>query len=362
MEKLVRKQVLNTDKYVAGKPISEVKRELGLEEVIKLASNENPIGCSPKVKEAIKSLLDDTSLYPDSGSFELKSSIAKKFNVSNNQIFCGAGSDSLIKVLCNTFLNEGEESIMAEVTFPRYESNTKLMGAECVKIPMKNNGLDIEKMVDAITDKTKIIWFCNPNNPTGNIFTKEELMKVLDRIPSNVIIVMDEAYVEYVESNDFPNSFELLPKYSNMIILRTFSKAYGLASLRCGYGIASEDMVQYINRVVNPFDVSLYAQVGATAAINDDDFLKRVLDTNREGKEYLYKEFEDMGLTYIDTHTNFIMVDLNRDDKPIFDALLKKGIIIRPGFLLGMPNWLRITIGTMEENKKFIQAMRELIK
>lgn len=361
MDKLVRKQVLNTAKYVAGKPINEVKRELGVEEVIKLASNENPLGCSQKVKEAIKTLADNIALYPDSGNFELKTAIGEKFNVPKEKIFCGAGSDSLIMEICNTFLNEGEESIMAEVTFPRYEAGTKLMGAECVKIPMKDHGLDIEKMVDAITDKTKIIWFCNPNNPTGTITTKEEFMKVLDRIPNRVIIVMDEAYVEYVENKDFPNSLELLQKYPNMIVLRTFSKGYGLAALRCGYGIANEEIVQYVSRIINPFDVNLYAQVAAVAAIKDDEFLKRTLDMNREGKEYLYKEFKDMGFDYIESHTNFIMVNLNRDDKPISDGLLKKGIIIRSGYLLGMPNWLRISIGTMEQNKKLIQAMKELI-
>ncbi|MBU5592593.1 histidinol-phosphate transaminase [Clostridium sp. MSJ-4] len=357
----IRKDVLNIEKYVAGKPISEVKRELGLDEVIKLASNENPLGCSPKAKEVIMNMINDSALYPDSSSYELKRAIAKKLNVSPEQIFCGAGSDSLIKVLCNTLLESGDETIMGQVTFPRYETSTKLMGAKAIKIPMKNNALDLEAMVDAITDKTKIIWFCNPNNPTGNIFKKADFDKILNKIPDSVIIVMDEAYVEYVVDPDFPDSLELLKNHPNMIILRTFSKAYGLASLRCGYGVASEDLVQYVNRVINPFDVNLFAQNAAVVAIEDDEFLKKVYDTNNVEKEFLYSEFKNLGLEYIETNTNFIMVNLNRDDKPIFDALLKKGIIIRPGFLLDMPQWLRISIGTREQNEKFVKALKEIL-
>ena len=357
----IRKEVLSVEKYVAGKPISEVKRELCLDQVIKLASNENPLGCSPKAKEVIKDMINDSALYPDSASYELKLALGKKLNVSKDQIFCGAGSDSLIKVLCNTFLSKDDESIMANVTFPRYDTNTRLMGAKSIKVPMKDNALDIEAMVDAITDKTKIIWFCNPNNPTGNIFKKEEFNKVLRRIPKKVIIVMDEAYVEYVESNDFPNSLELLKENPNIIVLRTFSKAYGLASLRCGYGIATEELVGYLNRVINPFDVNLFAQNAAIAALLDEEFLNKVYETNNEEKTFLYEEFSKMNLDYIATDANFIMVNLNRDDKPIFDALLKKGVIIRPGFLLDMPQWLRITIGTREQNEKVVKALKEVI-
>lgn len=358
----IRQEVLNIEKYVAGKPISEVKRELGLEEVIKLASNENPLGCSPKVKEILAQMVEETALYPDASSYELKNILAARLKVKPEQIFCGAGSDSLIRVLCNTLLNPGDESIMAEVTFPRYEASTKLMGAKAVKIKMKDNGLDLEAMVNAITDKTKVIWFCNPNNPTGNIFTKQDFEKVMDRIPENVIIVMDEAYIEYVTDSNFPDSIELLKTHPNMIILRTFSKAYGLAALRCGYGIAHEDLVQYVNRVVNPFDVNLYVQKAAVAALEDEKFLNRVYETNKEERDNLYKEFDNMGLSYIKTHANFIMVNLGQDDKPVFDKLLRKGIIIRPGFLLGMPGWLRITIGTREQNNKLIEALKEVLK
>lgn len=361
MKKIIRKEVLDTEKYVAGKPISEVKRELGLKEVIKLASNENPLGCSPDVKKVLYNLINNTALYPDSGNFQLKQALANHYNVNVSQVFCGGGSDSLIKVLCITFLNPGDESIIAQVTFPRYESNIKLMGGICVKIPMKNNGLDVDAMVNAITDKTKMIWMCNPNNPTGSIFTKEDLQRVLDRIPKNVIIVMDEAYIEYVEDKNFPDSMEILNQYPNMITLRTFSKAYGLAGLRCGYGIANEELVGYINRVINPFDVNLFAQVAAVSALEDQDFLKEVVDENRKEREYLSKYFEEKKLEYVNSNTNFIMVNINRDDKPVYEAMLKKGVIIRPGFLLGMPQWLRISIGTKEQNRKLVQVLNDVL-
>lgn len=358
----IRPEVLNIQKYVAGKPISEVKRELGLEEVIKLASNENPLGCSPKAKEVIKRVIEEASLYPDSSSYELKKAIAKKLKVKEGQIFCGAGSDSLIKVICQTILNPEDESIMGEVTFSRYEDNTKLMGAKVVKVPLKDNFLDIEAMVERITPKTKVIWFCNPNNPTGGMFTGTELSKVLHKIPKNVYIIMDEAYYEYVTDEDYPDSLKLLPEYPNMIILRTFSKAYGLASLRCGYGICHEELVQYLNRVINPFDVNLFAQYAAIAALEDEEYLKLVHDTNKAQKEYLCKEFDDMKLNYVPSNTNFIMVDVKGQDKFLFDYLLKKGIIIRPGFLLGVPGWLRVSIGTEYQNKRFIEELKQGMK
>jgi len=355
----VRKEILGLSVYKAGKPISEVKRELGLCDVTKLASNENALGCSPKVKAVLRELIEETHMYPDASNFELKDALSVKLGVGPDQIFCSTGSDSLIRVICNTFLQPGDESIMAAITFPRYEASTKLMGATCSIIPMMNNGLDLEKMVEAINDKTKIMWFCNPNNPTGTIFTKSQFVNVLKRIPDHVLIVMDEAYIEYVTSKEFPNALEFLKDYPNMIILRTFSKAYGLASLRIGYGIASEELTSYFNRVIGPFDVNLFAQKAAVAALGDEEFLKQVLKNNVIGKEYFCQQFKMMNLSYIDTNTNFIMVDTQVDDSKVFDKLLKKGIIVRPGYLLGMPGWLRITIGTEKQNELFIGALKE---
>jgi histidinol-phosphate aminotransferase len=357
----VREEVLGMEKYVAGKPISEVKRELGLNEVIKLASNENPLGCSPKVKQALKETIQETCLYPDAANYELKKTIAENLGIKSNQIFCGTGSDLLIRVICSTFLNHGDESIMAEITFSRYDAATKLMGGKTVLVPMKNHGLDVDKMVESITERTKMIWFCNPNNPTGTIFRKADLERIIKRIPENVIVIMDEAYIEYVTDEEYPDSLSLLDKYPNMIILRTFSKAYGLASLRCGYGIANEEMVNYFNTVIGPFDVNLFAQKAAVAALEDKDYLNFVYETNKIGKEYLYKQFRKLDLEFIESNANFIMVKSRIDDKFVFNELLKKGIIMRPGHLLGMPGWMRVTIGTQEQNEAFIKALEEIL-
>jgi histidinol-phosphate aminotransferase len=357
----VRDEVLGMERYVAGKPISEVKRELELTEVIKLASNENPLGCSPRVKQALSDTINEACLYPDASNYELKHAIAKNLGVKPSEVFCGTGSDSLIRVICSTLINPGDESIMAEVTFSRYDAGIKLMGGKSVLISMKNHGLDIDKMVESITERTKIIWFCNPNNPTGTIFRKTDLERIIDRIPENVIAVMDEAYIEYVTDEEYPDSLSLLNKYSNLIILRTFSKAYGLASLRCGYGIANEELVNYFNTVIGPFDVNLFAQNAAVAALQDKEYLKFVHETNKLGREYLYKEFQRLRLDYIKTNANFIMVSTRLDDKIVFNELLKKGIIIRPGYLLGMPGWMRVTIGTKSQNEVFIAALEYIL-
>ncbi|WP_288222314.1 histidinol-phosphate transaminase [uncultured Clostridium sp.] len=362
MEYRVREEVKKLGKYVSGKPIDEVKREYGISRVVKLASNENPLGTSDKVKKLMVDLVNEMNMYPDAASFDFKEALSNKLDINRNMIFCGAGSDSLINVICGVFLDKNDESIMAEITFPRYESNTKLMGAKAVKIPLKNNALDLEAMVKAINDKTKIIWFCNPNNPTGGIFTKSELDRVLNRIPSSVIIVMDEAYGEYVTSEEYPNSLELLKYYPNMIILKTLSKAYGLASLRFGYGIANEKIVDYMNRVINAFDVNLFAQKAATVAIQDDEFLSKVKSFNEEQREFLYGEFEKIGLDFIKSQANFIMVNVNGDDKPIHEYLLKHGYIIRPGYLLDMPGWIRVSLGTNEQNLEFTNLLKEAIE
>nr|WP_291649822.1 histidinol-phosphate transaminase [Clostridium sp.] len=362
MKYRVRDEVKRLDKYVAGKPIDEVKREFRIDKVVKLASNENPLGTSNKVRELIAELVNEMNMYPDSSSYDFKETLSSKFRISRDMIFCGAGSDSLINVICEVFLDKDDESIMAEITFPRYESNTVLMGAKPIKVPLKNNGLDLEAMVDAITDKTKLLWLCNPNNPTGGIFTKEDLDKVLCKIPEEVVIIMDEAYCEYVDSEDYPDSLELLKSYPNMIVLRTLSKAYGLASLRFGYGIANEEIVDYINRVINAFDVNLFAQKAAVVAIEDEEFINEVKIFNKEQRDYLTKKFNEMGLEYIESQANFIMVNVNGDDRPIHEYLLRHGYIIRPGYLLDMPEWIRVSIGTKEQNVEFCELLYDAIK
>lgn len=358
----VRDAILGLKAYQAGKPIDEVKRELGLDDIIKMASNENPLGCSPEVQKIIANLAAEVNLYPDASNYELKKALSEYLDVSTERIFCGAGSDLLIRVICSLFVNPGDETIMPEVSFQRYEDSTQLMGGKIVKIPMKNHGIDIERTIAAINDRTRVIWLCTPNNPTGPILTKDDLFGALDRIPRDVIIIMDEAYHEYVTDERYPDTIALLDKYENMIILRTFSKAYGLAGLRLGYGMASEEITQYMNSIIGPFDTNLIAQAAAIAALKDQEFLKRVVEENARGKNYFYKEFEGLGLEYIVTEANFIMVNINKDDKAVFQSLLRKGIIVRPGHLFSMNGWLRVSIGTMEQNKRFINELEQILK
>ena len=362
MKRAIRKEIKILAPYIAGKPIDEVKREYGIDRVVKLASNENPYGASPKALNAINEILNDTGLYPDASSYDLKKAIANKFNVKEDMVFCGAGSDSLIKDICLTMLDKGDESIMGDITFPRYESNTILMGGTPILVPLKKGKLDIEAMVNKITDKTKVIWFCNPNNPTGTIFTEKEFESIINKIPSHIMIVMDEAYEEFVSREDFPNTLELMKKYDNIVLLKTFSKAYGLASLRIGYGIANEEFVSYINRVINAFDCNLYAQKACVISINDNEHTDFVIRENSIQREYLKSEFDNMGLKYLESQANFIMVDVNGDDKVIHEYLLSKGFIIRPGFLLNMPGFIRVSIGKEKDNREFVSLLKDAIK
>lgn len=356
-----RDEILNLKPYVAGKPIDEVKREFGLDEVIKLASNENPLGISEKVKEALRGQISETELYPDASNYDLRHKIAEFYNVKPEEVFCSTGCDMLIRVISQLFVNEGDEVVAPEVTFSSYEIATKLMGGRFIKVPMKNNAIDIDEMLNSITQKTKVVWFCNPNNPTGTIFGEDVLLKILKNVSPNVMVIMDEAYAEFVEDEDYPNSFKYFRDYPNLIILKTFSKVYGLASLRCGYGIADEELVKYFNRVIGPFDVNAFAQKAAVAAMDDQEFVKLVQKNNSEGKKYLYKSFEDMGLEYIKTNSNFIIVNLKTDDVKVFNELLKRGVIIRPGTFLGMPGWLRVSIGLRKQNEKFVKELKSVL-
>lgn len=358
----VREEIKSMKRYVAGKPISEVKRELGIETVVKMASNENPMGASPKVKEAILKTYEDVSLYPDSGSFGLRQELSQMTGRPMEEIFVGGGSDSLIKVISSTMLSSGDEIIMGEHSFSRYEDNAKLMGAVVVKTDMEKLVLNLDAMEKAITEKTKIIYLCNPNNPTGSSFGKADFEAFIAKVSSDILIIMDEAYREYVTREDYFDALDYLDEYKNLIVLRTFSKAYGMASLRVGYGFADPELVGYFYRVVDPFDVNLFAQEAAVAALRDQAFLRQVIERNTEGKHYFYRELEEMGLPYVVSDTNFILWDTKSDDMEIFKRLMKKGYIIRPGGFLGIPGHIRVTISTMENNRGFMEAYKEVLK
>jgi histidinol-phosphate aminotransferase len=328
---LTRKGILDLKPYIPGKPIEEVKRELGLKEVIKLASNETSVGPSPLAIEAIKKEIKNINLYPEGSSSLLREKLAHRLSIDKEMIIIGNGEDDIIDLIGMAFINDGDEVITGEITFPAYETITK------------------------------IVFLCNPNNPTGTIVDKEAVDRFIKQVPEDVVVVFDEAYYDYVEDQNYPNSLSYVLEGKNVIVLHTFSKIAGIAGVRVGYGIAKHELIGYLNRVVNPFTTNRLAQVAALASLDDEEHRKKVLKSNQEGKKYLYRELKKIDLFHLPTEANFIFIDLKEDSEVIFEKLLKKGIIIRPGKTWGCPNFIRVTIGTLVENKKFIQAIRELI-
>jgi len=351
-----REELKDLVPYKPGKPIEDVKREYGLKDVIKLASNENPLGCSPKAIEALKEAAETLALYPDGNSTILREALAKKLNLKLEQVLPSSGSDEMVDLISKAFINKGDEVIMADITFPRYIATAKMMGGIPVIAPLKEWTYDLDGMLEKITDKTRLIWLCNPNNPTGTMFTEEKLVSFLSKVPNHIVVIYDEAYNEYVTRDDYPkNSIELLKDYPNLIVMRTFSKIYGLAALRVGYTMASEEIIENINKIRGPFNVNTLAQFAALAALEDDDFIKKSYEVNKEGKEYLYSQFNSMKLEYAPSETNHVFVNVGKDANEIFIELQKRGMIIRP--IVG--TWIRVSIGTMKQNEIFIEQLKE---
>jgi len=357
---LIRKGILDLKPYIPGKPIEEVKRELGLKEVIKLASNETSVGPSPLAIEAIKKEIKNINLYPEGSSRLLREKLAHRLSIDKEMIIIGNGEDDIIDLIGMTFINDGDEVISGEITFPAYETAAKIMGGKIISVKLKDFRFDLEKIAQRINEKTKIVFLCNPNNPTGTIVDKEAVDKFIKQVPEDVIVVFDEAYYDYVEDQGYPNSLSYVLEEKNVIILRTFSKIAGIAGVRVGYGIAKHELIGYLNRVVNPFTTNRLAQVAALASLDDEEHRKKVLRSNQEGKKYLYRELKEIDLFYLPTEANFIFIDLKENSEVIFEKLLRKGVIIRPGETWGCPNFIRVTIGTAYENKKFIQALGEV--
>lgn len=356
-----REAILVIKPYIPGKPIEEVQRELGLKDVIKLASNENPLGPSPEAVRAIVEASERVHIYPDGNCYILKEALAAKYKINQNQLIIGNGVDDLISLIANTYINPGDEIVVAEPTFSEYEFAAQVMAGRAVYVPCRNFRHDLKAMAAAITPRTRLVFVCNPNNPTGTIVGHNSLESFLRGIPSSVIVVLDEAYAEYVTAEQYPDSLSLVRKYANVIILRSFSKLYGLAGLRVGYAIAAPEIIKDINRVRPPFNVNLIAQEAAVAALNDEAHIKKSRDINNEGKAYLYQQFEAMGLKYVPTEANFIFVDLGRDCREVFQQMLRKGVIVRTGDIFGYNSFLRLTIGTSRQNERFIKALKEVL-
>lgn len=347
--------------YKPGKPIEEVKKELGLSEVIKLASNENPYGASPQVLEAIQREFTQIAVYPDGGSMSIRSALSKHLGVEQDQIIFGNGSDEIINMICRAYLENGDRSVMAFPTFPQYRHNSTIEGAEVVEVPLIDGKHDLNGMLQQVNDQTKIVWICNPNNPTGTIVTKDEFIPFLEQIPKHVLVVLDEAYSEYIDDPCYPNTLDLLGQHDNLIVLRTFSKIYGLAALRIGYGVGNAEVIRLVNQVREPFNSNRMAQAAALAALQDQHFVQFCRDKNREGLDYFQSHFDQWGLAYFPAYGNFITFDVGRPAVEVFQGLLEKGFITRTDPSWKLPNYLRVTVGTEEQNYKLIRALSEVL-
>lgn len=356
----IRSNVLAMHPYVPGKPIEEVKRELGLTDVVKLASNENPFGPSTLAKQAIREFAERVHMYPDGASYDLRTKVCAKFDVAPENVLLGNGSDEIIHILGMLFLGGPEdECIVGFPGFTRYHAVAHLTGAQLTKVPLRSDyEHDLTAIAKQISERTKLIFIDNPNNPTGTIVTKREVDAFLKDIPTSVPVVLDEAYFEFAaERSDFPNSLDYLKAGTpNVIGLRTFSKAYGLAGLRLGYGWAPAEVVDAYHRAREPFNVNLLAQAAGTAALDDEVHVRKTVENNRRGVERLAGLFKQYGGAPCPSYANFLFVNLGRPCRPVYQALLERGVITRPGDLLGDPNCLRVSIGTEEETEKFVKA------
>ncbi|MBU9711815.1 histidinol-phosphate transaminase [Evansella tamaricis] len=346
--------------YQPGKPIEEVKRELGLDEVIKLASNENPYGCSPRVKQVIQDSFNELAIYPDGYARELREGVAEHLGVKETELLFGNGSDDVILILCRSFLTGGDNIVTATPTFPQYRHNAVIEGAEVKEVPLEDGVHDLDAMLEAIDENTKMVFVCNPNNPSGTYVGEKSFLDFIKRVPKDVLVISDEAYFEYVAAQDYPDTIPLLKEYSNLVILRTFSKAYGLASLRIGYGIANESLIQSVDPGREPFNTNTFAQRAAYEALLDQEFIQECYKKNREEMERFERFCNEEGYKYYPSHGNFILMDLQKPGSEIFDYLLKNGFITRNGEALGFPTSVRITLGTKQQNEKLIELLKKL--
>ena len=346
--------------YEPGKPIEDVARELGIDpdDIIKLASNENPLGPSPKAVEAMKSNADQVNVYPDGGGWKLRNAIAEKFSLSMDNVVLGNGSNEIIEFIGHAFLSPGDQIIAAEHAFVVYKLMATLFGAETVEIPDPGFVHDLEAMADAVTERTKEIFIANPNNPTGTLVTQEQIDRFMDRVPDRVIVVFDEAYYEFLDSP--PDALKYVREGRNVVVMRTFSKIQGLAGLRIGYGLAPSGLASVLQKTRQPFNANHLAQEAALAALADEEHqfqTKRITD---EGRQFLQKSFDEMELEYIPSYANFVLVKVGDGDE-VFDALLRKGVIVRAMRSYKLPEWVRISIGTKEENHRCLELLKEVI-
>lgn len=354
--------VRGLEPYQPGKPIEELEREYGVTNAIKLASNENPLGPSPRALEAAHQALRDIHRYPDGNGFALKQELARKLGVAPGNITLGNGSNDILELLTRAFVQPENEVVFSEHAFAVYPIVTRAVGAKPVVVKAKNWGHDLAAMRAAVNARTRLVFIANPNNPTGTWLAAGELEEFIRSMPAHVLVAVDEAYFEYVNEAAYPNSVAWVGKYPNLVTTRTFSKAYGLAGLRVGYAVSSPEMADVLNRVRQPFNVNSVALAAAAAALGDEMHVARAAQVNREGMQLLVGTFKSLGLKFIPSAGNFVCVDFGRPAAPVYEALLRAGVIVRPVANYGMPNHLRITIGLPEENLRFITALKQVMR
>ena len=361
MRRLTRQAIEELVPYPPGKPIEELERELGITGSIKLASNENPIGPSPLAVQAILDKVQSLNRYPDGSCYYLKSKLSQVFDRPESQIIIGNGSNELIELIVRTFLEPGEEVIQAFPTFLVYQKIVSGAGGDMISVPLSGFRIDPEAMLAAITPRTKMIIINNPNNPTGTALPAQEMQDFLQRVSRDIVVVLDEAYIEFASEESVANGLDLAASHPLLIVLRTFSKLYGLAGLRIGYGFASEKVVDYMNRVRQPFNANTLAQAAATAALDDRKFVSRTLGTVQDGLAYLYRELDNLGLPYVPTQTNFFLIKVPMGGERLFKRMLREGVIVRSMASFGFPDYIRINVGLPEENRRFISTLRDAL-
>jgi histidinol-phosphate aminotransferase len=360
-ESLANDHILGIAPYEPGKPIEELERELGLTDVIKLASNENPLGPSERVLKAVVEALPHLNRYPDGSGYYLRQALAARHGVSADHIVLGNGSNDLIEMVVRAFLRAGEEAVIPHPSFVVYPMIVQAAGGIRVVVTLKEHRLDLESMARAITPMTKLVFIANPNNPTATIVTADEVEHFMTRVPDKVIVVFDEAYIEFAQGPDFPDSLAYLRQGRKVVVLRTFSKAASLAGLRVGYALADPDCIALLNRIRQPFNVNALGQVAALAALQDESHVLECLRMIEAGRHFLYDEFTTMGLRYTPSRANFILVDVGRSGTDVFNWLLKEGVIVRPMTSFGMDSCLRVTVGTPEENRRLVKALKKVL-
>lgn len=345
--------------YVPGKPIEELQREYGLTDIVKLASNENPLGPSPAVLKAINEASKEITRYPDGNGFTLKTALAEKYHLDAKQITLGNGSNDVLEMIARAFVSPKDEVMFSQYAFAVYPLVTQAIGAQAVIAPAKDYGHDLDVMLAMISDKTKLIFIANPNNPTGSYIANKDIEAFIAKVPTKTLVVIDEAYVEYGEQTE--NSIDWLANYSNVIITRTFSKAYGLAGLRVGYALSHLEVADLLNRIRQPFNVNSLSLAAATVAVNDNDYLAKTKQTNDAGMAQLSAGFKNLGLSAIPSKGNFITVDVEQKGDDVFEALLRQGVIVRPVTNYGLPNHIRVSIGLESENQRFLTALADVL-